>query len=487
MGRVGSPVARRPVPRLPRLIAVLAIALAGACRSDPGADLVAPPSPSTDPAAPASTETTAPASTLPAATTPSSPATPPRRPPDPARPRYTLQLDAQPATGVVEGTVDVQFTPDLPTDRLVFRLWPNGPRQQGEGGRIETGQVEVDGRPLPSSLDDPTTLVVPLPEGATAGTSVRARLPWRLQLPPRARDRLSAEDGSLRMGSFFPILEWEPGAGWVTEPPTTRFAEASTAPTADFDLTVTTPPGYGVVASGTPDRPGHWTATAVRDVAVAVGRFTTVTGTARAPEPVQVIVGVDAGAGDSPQPYLDRSIAVLEANSRRYGPYPWPTFAVSVTPGISTGIEYPAHVLHGPGTATDILTHEVGHQWFYALVGNNQARDPWLDEALTTWAEARFEGTVEDYRARTIPAAIRGRTTAPMAYWDLRDDFYLGAYVQGAQALAALGDPELVDCALRLFAAQNAYRIAKAADFLAAATAVFPDAATVLGGYGIRP
>jgi hypothetical protein len=289
------------------------------------------------------------------------------------------------------------------------------------------------------------------------------------------------------MGSFFPILEWEPGAGWVTEPPTTRFAEASTAPTADFDVTVTTPPGYGVVASGTPDRPGHWTATAVRDVAVAVGRFTTVTGTAHAPDPVEVTVAVDAQAGDSPKPYLDRAIAVLEASSRRFGPYPWTTFAVSVTPGISTGIEYPAHVLHGPGTATDVLTHEVGHQWFYALVGNNQASEPWLDEALTTWVEARFEGTVDDYKARAIPPPVRGRTTAPMTFWDESEDFYVGAYVQGAQALAALGDPELVDCALRLYAATNAYRIAHAVDLVAAVSAVFPDGAQVLASYGIRP
>jgi hypothetical protein len=200
-----------------------------------------------------------------------------------------------------------------------------------------------------------------------------------------------------------------------------------------------------------------------------------------------VTVGVDADVGESPQPYLDRAVAVLEASSRRFGPYPWQTLAVSVTPGISTGIEYPGHLLHGPGTATDVLTHEVAHQWFYSLVGNNQARDPWLDEALTTWVEARYEGTVESYKATAIPADVRGRTTAPMTYWDDSPSFYLGAYVQGAQALAALGPPEMVDCALRVYAAQNAYRIATAADLLAVLTSVFPDAAAVMARYGIRP
>ena len=35
-------------------------------------------------------------------------------------------------------------------------------------------------------------------------------------------------------------------------------------------------------------------------------------------------------------------------------------------------------------------------------------------------------------------------------YWEGRSSYYRGVYIQGAQALAALGDPTLVDCALRL-------------------------------------
>ncbi len=34
-----------------------------------------------------------------------------------------------------------------------------------------------------------------------------------------------------------------------------------------------------------------------------------------------------------------------------------------------------------------ITVHEVAHQWWYDLVGNDQAYDPWLDEALSTYSE----------------------------------------------------------------------------------------------------
>ena len=51
---------------------------------------------------------------------------------------------------------------------------------------------------------------------------------------------------------------------------------------ADFDLTVTVPEGLTVLASGVNDGPGHWTATAMRDVALSVGRFTLAKGVAMA-------------------------------------------------------------------------------------------------------------------------------------------------------------------------------------------------------------
>jgi len=411
----------------------------------------------------------------------------PRRVAPPSdRPRYVLRVDVRPADRVASGTVEVRFTPDLDTDRLVFRLWPNGPRQVAAGARMETGPVQVDGRQAPATLESPTMLVVPVT--LRAGQSVVATVPWTLTLPGPIRDRIAVEGEAVRLGSFFPILEWEPGVGWNTRPPTSQFSEASTAPTADFDVTVSTPAGTNVVASGMSDRPGHWTATAVRDVAVAVGRFTVVTATAHAPDPVQVTVGVHAGIDDAPGDYLRQSVAVLEDFGRRFGAYPWSTFAVSVTPTLRSGIEYPTHVMHGPDTLGRALSHEIGHQWFYGLVGNNQARDPWLDEGLATWAEGTRQGTLAGYRSRPVPAEVRGRLGEPMAYWDRRSSlFFVGVYVQGLQAVAALGPPELVDCALRVFVAQNAYRIAAPGDFFAAVAAVFPGPEATLATYGVRP
>jgi len=389
---------------------------------------------------------------------------------------------------VVEGRQHVTFTPDLDTDRLVFRLWPNGPQAALVPATLEAGPIAVDGRPAVSTLDDATTLSVRTGAAFRAGRPVDVDLTWQLTVPAPANDRISRDGDALRLGSFFPILPWEPGVGWATDPPAGSFAEASTAPTADFDLTVNVPDGFDVLTGATPDplRRGHLRAGAMRDVALSIGRFDTTSAVAMAPQPVQVTVGVERGLEDSAATYLERAVASLEDYGRRFGAHPWPSFTLAVTPDLGGGIEYPGHVMQGPGTL-GVTGHEVAHQWFYGLVGNDQGRDPWLDEGLATYANARQTGSLAIVKADAVPAVAKNMVGQPMTFWaDKRGAYQNGLYTQGAQAVAALGDPALVDCALRVYVAQNAYRVATQPDLIRAAVAVFPAAAATLRSYGVK-
>lgn len=469
-----------------RLAALVTAALvAGACSGDDGTSATGQRE---QPAATTTTTTTA----VPVAGVPGQPGAgrcppvPERAAPHPDRPRYDVRVDVSPATNTVSGRLSVRFSPDMGTDRLVFRLWPNAPRTARAGARLTPGAVSVGGRPVPSSVENPTTLVA-RPGPLAANRPVDVALDWRLTLPGPAQDRLSRRGDAIRLGSFFPILAWEPGVGWATEPPTTGFAEASTAPAADFTATISVPAGLDVLATGTAQGDGRWTATAVPDFAVSVGRFSTASATVNVPHPVVVTVGMHSGLPDAPTRYLSRVTRALEDLSRRYGSYPWSSFSMAVTPDLDGGLEYPMHVLQGPGTDDGTTAHEVAHMWFYALVGNDQGRDPWLDEGLATWGEARVEGTLASYLSRPIPPAGQGRAGEPMAFWESRRDaYYRSVYVQPVQALAALGPADLVDCALRLYVARTAYRIARARDLMEALTAVFPDARAKLARFGIR-
>jgi hypothetical protein len=367
----------------------------------------------------------------------------------------------------------VAFTPDQPTDHLVFRLWPNG-----------------DGAPAASSQPDPTTMLVPLVHPLGAGQSVTASMPWRLTLPGNVRDRIGDDGPAVRMGTFYPLLPWEPGVGWATDPPTTVYAEATMSPAADFDLTVTVPDGWTTLATGVNDRPGHFSAVGVPDVGLSAGLFTLATGTAEGGRgtPVAITVGVAQGLSDSPQPYLAKARDVIASYARRFGPYGWPSFSLAITYGPGTsGIEYPMNVMQGPSTLGRTTSHELGHEWFYALVTDDQARDPWLDEGLASWAEYGYEHTLAAWLATPIPADAKGLAGQPITYWNSHaSSYYRGVYAQTPQALAALGPPDLVDCALRQYVARYAYRIAKPADLIDVLTQVFPAAPAVLARYGLH-
>jgi hypothetical protein len=421
---------------------------------------------------------------------PDCPPVPARAEPDPDRPRYRVDLDLDPGAGAVTGTTSLRFTPDLEVDALVLRLWANGPRPAAAGARIDVLDAQVGGSPVPRSLPDPTTLVLDLPRPVGAGEAVVAELAFRLEVPAPAADRISRSgDGpasSMRLGSFLPLLAWEPGRGWATDPPTSGFAEAATSTAADWSVGIGAPEGVDVLATGRPGPDGRWQAIAARDFAVSAGRFRTAGATVDAPHPVEVTVGVHEGIGEDPADYLARVSEALIRLAGWYGPYPWETYSLAITPDLRGGIEFPGHVMQGPGSIGRTTPHEVAHMWFYGLVGNNQARHPWLDEGLATWAEGRLEGTLDDMAAQAIPAEGRGRAGAPMEHWETRQDaYYRSVYVQPAVALRSLAPPERIDCALAHYVARHAHRIATPADLLDALALVHADPVAGLAPYGL--
>ena len=73
-----------------------------------------------------------------------------------------------------------------------------------------------------------------------------------------------------------------------------------------------------------------------------------------------------------------------------------------------------------------------------------------------------------------------------MTYWDGHaNDYYAGVYVQAAAGVAAVADPAVVDCALRLYVARDAFRIARPADLIGALDQVVPGARATLARFGL--
>jgi hypothetical protein len=388
--------------------------------------------------------------------------------PAPDRPRYVVDVRVARSFRTVSGRLAVTFTPDRPVRRLVFRLWPNA-----GGSRLEVSGVRAE-RP------DPTTLVVR--RVVPAHRHVTVRLSWRLVLPTGHRDRIARFGDGLRLGTFLPLLAWDDRRGWLTDPPAQILGETAATPAADFDLRVHAPAGYRVLATGAPLGGGRFHARAVRDVGLAVGRFHVQAATEH-----RVTIRV-ASIGAAPR-MLDLAREALRNLSARYGQYPWRNYTVVVPPDLqSVGIEYPTLSFIGASNYPRLFVdHETAHQWFYSLVGNDQARDPWLDEALATWAQTRLRGPELPRPPSAPPRAATRHVGAPMSYWNRHGRWYFyGVYDEGVRALSSLGDAGAVDCALRNYVARRAYSIAQPGDLLDELDRVIPGAARRLRAWGIH-
>ena len=402
-------------------------------------------------------------------------------------PHYTLSVSVAKGLRRANGKLVVRFSPELATNRLVFRLWANAPFLARHGSRLSVETVSVDGARASVSRPNPTTLVVR--RAFTGGETAVVSMSWRLQLPTNPDARLYGGEVA-RLGSFFPLLAWDPRVGWQNDPPSAIGWETWTSPTANYDVTVRVPPGLEVLASGEQIGRTRWRGQAVRDFALVVGRFDVVRGIAAAPGRVRIVVGVERSSALPARRVLVWARAALEDYARRFGRYPWTTLTLAAMEIDGYAFEYPtlAFLSTTDKTPRGTTAHEVAHQWFYSLVGNNQARVPWLDEALATWAQSRFAKTLANVVAQPIPEPVRNRLGEPMTFWDQFDIgvFVDGVYVQGVKALASLGDPAAVDCALRRYAATSAYTTAGPADLLRALEPEFPDARRRLEAYGAR-
>ena len=95
------------------------------------------------------------------------------------------------------------------------------------------------------------------------------------------------------------------------------------------------------------------------------------------------------------QSMLNTSISAIDAHAGRFGAYPYGEVdAVLDNNFWFGGMEYPGFVLDL--VSTTALTHELAHQWWYGIVGDDEYNSPWLDEAFADYSTDLALGSTGD-------------------------------------------------------------------------------------------
>jgi hypothetical protein len=129
---------------------------------------------------------------------------------------------------------------------------------------------------------------------------------------------------------------------------------------------------------------------------------------------------------------LDAAADAIRAYQARLGAYPYKVFKVVQSSG-GYGMESPGLIWipYGLGSANlrYLVSHETAHQWFYGMVGNDQARQPFADEAAADFMAREITGTRRSSRCAT------GRLDRTI-YAYSSTCYYEIVYIQGGNLLS---------------------------------------------------
>ncbi|MEU6066918.1 M1 family aminopeptidase [Streptomyces sp. NPDC047082] len=397
----------------------------------------------------------------------------------PAAPSYTVSLSSNTSGTVWTGHESVAFTNASSTalSEVYLRLWDN---YHGTCSAPPITVSNVTGGTAGALSVACTALKIDLSSPLAQGQSATIGFDLGITVPSGA-DRFGYDGAFSFIGNALPVLAVKDGAGWHLDPYTNN-GESFYSLAADFKVTLDHPSSLLVPATGTSvDTPGSSgrtvttaTATKVRDFAWAAGPFSKISGTSTAGVPVN-IYSVSDISSSSAQSMLTTAKSAVDAHASRFGAYPYGELDAVIDNNFwFGGMEYPGFVLDL--VSTTALTHEIGHQWWYGIVGDDEYNSPWLDEAFTDYATDLALGKTGTNCWNSVSwASSAEKITNSMAYWDAHSSRYSTVvYSYGKCALhdlrRVLGDTAMTKL-LKDYATSHWYGVSTTAEFKAAAQA----------------
>jgi hypothetical protein len=344
------------------------------------------------------------------------------------RAEYDVDASLTVATRSLRGRVTITARNDSGAgiDRLELNT------VMGPLGALRLGAVTVDGAPVAARLDDQTILV---PLGGVLPATATAVL-----VVPFSATLRSTTSGSnwlfTRANGIVDLNRWIP---WISR--RTPFARPNhgdpfvTPVSPRVTLRLRTSVRLRVASTG------ERTSTSADGLDMTIKAFNVrdlVVSAAADYRVSQVWVGdtavrVQARPGFPASAVMRAATNAVRKLEARLGPYPYRILTVAQTAG-GYGMEGPgvAWIPTGVGTAnlTYLVTHEIAHQWFYGIVGNDQAREPFADEAPADFVARDILGM---RRASRCSAADLDRTI----YQYSSACYYEVVYIQGGNLLAA--------------------------------------------------
>jgi hypothetical protein len=347
---------------------------------------------------------------------------------------YHINLEIDPSMTSLRGVEEVYYTnhsTDATLTELEMRLYANI-----LGGSCTVSSAMVNGASItPSYSLENSLMTLPLNIPLAPGASTVIRLEFEDTIPIEMETNygiLVYYGNTLALAHFYPMMAVFEENSWKADVPPQQ-GDILFNETSFYIVTVSAPSDLVLVASGRKvdevkvkkSQRVIFAAGPARDFYLAASpEFSKIS---QQKGDITINSYAPSGSRDGSQLALDSTSAALEEFDRIYASYPYSELDIVAVPTLALGIEYPGLIAMNQdiydlsassnGTPLSIIlessvVHEVVHQWFYNLVGNDQVNEPWLDESLAQYATWHY------YIDRYGSSSGQGFESSLQSRWD---------------------------------------------------------------------
>lgn len=327
-------------------------------------------------------------------------------------------------------------------------------------GAFTLHAITVDGKAVAYQRNG-TTLRVPLSRPLPPDETITLTLDFLVRVPelidPQsfAEANLAYTDDALMAGYWYPLLApYRSGVGWL-ETPWYPIGDPFASESADYTAIITATPGVTIVSGGELERHHNvWRYTLPQGRTFAFIASPVYQTLSLASEERDYAISVLPRHASLAPIALQTLIQAERLFTALYGPYPYRALRVAEFSG-PWSMEFSGFFVLGAAEFNDydgtqrnrmirIIAHETSHQWWYGVVGNDQVREPWLDEGLARFNEVRY---YEAFAAPDVawwwnkvigPTRPSKPLNSPITAFTNHGDYLDSIYDQGARYLETL-------------------------------------------------
>lgn len=356
---------------------------------------------------------------------------------------YNIQVVLDDEKHVLNAFIELKYTNNSPTDldEIWFHLWPNAYKNNNtafakqqmvnnstefyfakdrERGYIDSLSFKVNGEDAaltyhPQWID---VAKISLPKTLKSGQSISITTPFRVKIPG-SFSRMGHVENSYQITQWFPKPAVFDVNGWNYFPYLDQGEFYSEF--GKFDVKITLPQNYVVAATGELQdateqawikerilyykgadareektassallKTIHFKQDNIHDFAwFADKEFYIFESEQKLKDSIKKVKTYLYSTSPLNGPsikYVDEAVAFY---SDKVGFYPYSSASAVIGPlKAGGGMEYPMITVLAEADKSTIV-HEVGHNWFYGIIGSNERRFPWMDESINSYYENR--------------------------------------------------------------------------------------------------